>query len=74
MSDTRTGWELWDSRECVSRHPSSMSAHRAAINSRYVSPDSGCVLWMYDPCGRLAAKYVDGVEEVSKQDGPAFCG
>lgn len=72
MSDTRALWMLWDSRECVSRHSSGIDAHRSAINSRYVSPDTGRLLTLYDPQRRIVASYRDGRELLGELDGSAF--
>lgn len=72
MSETRAFWELWDGRECVSRHSDGVGAHRSAINSRYASPDSGRLLTLYDPQGRIVASYQDGRELVGELDGSAF--
>jgi hypothetical protein len=72
MTETRVMWTLWDRRECVSNHSSGIDAHRSAINSRYVSPDSGRLLTLYDPQGRIVASYRDGRELIGELDGSAF--
>ena len=72
MSETRAMWTLWDNRECLSHHSAGIAAHRSAIGSRYVSPDSGLLLTLYDPQGRIMALYRDGRELVGELDGSAF--
>jgi hypothetical protein len=65
-------WTVWDTREQVSTHSSGIDAHRACIGTRYVSPDSGRRLVLFDPTGRLAAIYVDGREQMSELSGSSF--
>lgn len=65
-------FEVWDNRECVSRHSAAVDAHRSIVNSRYTSPDSGRLLTLIDPEGRIVAIYVDGREQIDGIDGSAF--
>ncbi len=71
-STTVNCWQVWDTREIVARFSVGREAHKACINSRYVSPDSGRKLFLYDPMGRIVATYVDGREQVDELSGSAF--
>ena len=57
---TRTSYETWDARECVSRDSSLLAAKRGCLN------DFGRLLTVYDLDGRIAALYRDGKEIVSE--------
>lgn len=72
MNGTARRWEVWDSRECVSRHSAGLDAHRTIKQSRHSSPDSGRRLELFDPIGRIVAVYIDGVEQLDGIDGSAF--
>lgn len=73
MSDTRwSGWAVWDTREIVARFSAGRDAHKACVGTRYVSPDTGEKLWLYDPIGRIVAVYVDGREQLDELSGSAF--
>lgn len=60
---TRTCWEIWDARECVSRNSTEIDARRGCYN------DSGRTLTVFDPTGRIVAMYRDGRELVDATDG-----
>ena len=64
--------EVWDSRECVSRHSDLLDAHRSILQSRHVSPDTGRRLTLFDQMGRVVAVYIDGREQLDGIDGSAF--
>ena len=50
------GWEVWDYRECVGHDSSYEAAVRGCLN------DTGRLLTIIDPIGRIAALYRDGRE------------
>lgn len=69
---TTSLFEVWDNRECVSRHSTALDAHKTVLQSRHSSLDSGRRLTLFDAGGRLVSVYIDGREQVSELDGSAL--
>ncbi len=67
-----TNFEVWDNRECVSRHSTARDAHKTIKQSRHSSPDSGRRLTLVDRLGGIGAIYIDGREQIDGIDGSAF--
>lgn len=55
-------WECHDKRGRVSGHATLSDARRTCINVRYTTPDSGRLVTIYDPVGRIVALFRDGRE------------
>jgi hypothetical protein len=67
-----TNFEVWDKRECVSRHSTAIDAHKTIKQSRHSCPDSGRRLTLVDRLGGIVAVYIDGREDVDGLNGSAF--
>lgn len=59
-------FEVWDRRECVSRHSAALDAHLSILRERDARR-----LTLYDTGGRIVAIYVGGREQIGR-DGSAF--